>query len=255
MLGHQLVDTVFQPIVCLRTGTSLGFESLGRGSHLGLSPNPSELFDLAERCQLAAELSRSFRLVAIREACRLPGLPRLFFNLHPDEMANERLLDSLAEIVAILGDGKRMVLEVHEDVVADPATMRRLRECLQPLGVGLAYDDFGSGQARLAELADAPPDFVKLDMKLVRKIDCSRPRQELVQALTHVCNDLGVQVIAEGIETLEEAQACLVLGCAFGQGFLFGRPRPASAFIKRKQATTCRIPIGPLKQARNSENS
>ena len=72
--------------------------------------------------------------------------------------------------------GQRMVLEVHEGVVTDLPTMHWLRDQLNDLGVGLAYDDFGAGQSRLTELAEVPPDFIKLDMSLIRGIDLAEAR-------------------------------------------------------------------------------
>ena len=95
----------------------------------------------------------------------------------------------------------------------------------------MAYDDFGAGQARLHELAEAPPNFIKLHLTLIRDIHQSHARQELVQALNHVSKDLGVDLIAEGIETEEEAAVCRGLGCRFGQGYLFGRPQSV-AFLQ-----------------------
>jgi EAL domain-containing protein (putative c-di-GMP-specific phosphodiesterase class I) len=249
MLSQHLVSTVFQPIVALDTLALLGYECLGRGVHSQLTSNPGELLALAEKCQLAADLSRSFRLIGVKEAARLQGRPRLFFNLHPTEMVNDRLLNSLGEAVAILGKDQRMVMEVHENIVADTATLRRLSERLRQLGIGLAYDDFGAGQARLTELTEAPPDFIKLDMKLIRGIEGSRPRQEIVQTLARVCADLGVQLIAEGIETENEALVCQQLGCRFGQGFYFGRPQPATGLTPRKPSDTRRVPMAPFRTA------
>ena len=246
MLSQHLVSTVFQPIVTLDTHALLGYECLGRGVHSQLTTNPRELLALAEKCQLAAELSRSFRQVGVREAARLTGRPRMFFNLHPTEMVNDKLLNSLGDAVAILGAGQRIVMEVHENIVADTATLRRLSQRLRQLGIGLAYDDFGAGQARLTELTEAPPDFVKLDMKLIRGIESSKPRQEIIQALARVCSDLGVQIIAEGIETEEEALTCQQLGCGFGQGFYFGRPQPAGGLVPRKPSDTRRLPKPPV---------
>src|SRR5262249_4312675 len=119
-------------------------------------------------------------------------------------------------------------LEVHEDAVADSPSMRKLRDQLDELGIGLAYDDLGAGQARLQELIEVPPHFVKLHMSLIRGVDQEVTRQELIQALNPVMAKLGVQVLAEGIETEEEAAVCLRLGCHLGQGFLFGRPQPVA---------------------------
>jgi EAL domain-containing protein (putative c-di-GMP-specific phosphodiesterase class I) len=245
MLAQQLVSTVFQPIVALDTLALLGYECLGRGVHSQLTANPGELLALAEKCQLAADLSRSFRLVGVKEAARLNGRPRMFFNLHPTEMVNDKLLNSLGEAVAILGGGQRMVMEVHENIAADTATLRRLSQRLRQLGIGLAFDDFGAGQARLAELTEVPPDFVKLDMKLIRGIEQSKPRQEIVQSLARVCTNLGVQIIAEGIETADEASTCQQLGCRFGQGYFLGRPQPVGGLLARKRSDTRRLPRVP----------
>jgi EAL domain-containing protein (putative c-di-GMP-specific phosphodiesterase class I) len=247
MLNQHLVSAVFQPIVSLASGVVLGYESLGRGVHAELAESPSDLFDLAEKCQLAAELSRTFRQAGVKEATHLDSRLRLFFNLHPSELPNDSLLGSLCEAQQILGENRAIVLEVHENLVTDTASLIRLRARLNQLGIGLAYDDFGSGQARLAELAEVPPDFVKLDMKLIRDVDQSRPRQDLVLALARLCATLGVQLIAEGIESQEEATTCLQLGCQFGQGYLFGRPQPLPA-LSPSAGPTSRIPISALKE-------
>jgi len=92
-----------------------------------------------------------------------------------------------------------------------------------------------------------PPDFVKLDMKLIRDVDQSRSRQDLVLALSRLCANLGVQLIAEGIESQLEATTCMRLGVQYGQGYLFGRPQPLAA-LQPGTRSTSRIPIGPLKE-------
>jgi EAL domain-containing protein (putative c-di-GMP-specific phosphodiesterase class I) len=235
LLIQHSVSIVFQPIFHLESGEVLGYEALGRGAHEELSPNPCDLFRLAEHCKLAPELSRLFRLVAMEEAARLPEPGLVFFNVHPAEMAKDSLLNSLKEIPATFRAPGRMILEIHEDFVADMATMRRLRNHLKERGIGLAYDDFGAGQARLRELTEAPPDFIKLDMSLIRGIHVAKARQELVQALSRISGDLGVRLIAEGLEAREEADACRRLGCAFGQGYLLGRPLPVSQLAPSKK--------------------
>ncbi len=226
LLTHHHVRIVFQPIVDLQTQAVMGYETLGRGTHTELSTSPVDLFGLASQCNLARELSRTFRLAAVREAPRLPPAARLFFNIHPSEMNDEGLFESLRALKLGLHCDQQVVLEVHEGVVTDLGSMRRLREHLKALDIGLAYDDFGAGQARLSELAEVPPDFIKLDKCLIQGIETAPARQDLVRALTRVSADLGVATIAEGIETREEAAVCLALRCQYGQGFLFGRPQP-----------------------------
>jgi EAL domain-containing protein (putative c-di-GMP-specific phosphodiesterase class I) len=228
LLDQEAVRVLFQPIVELPTRVALGYEALGRGAHPQLMVSPTELFRLAEQCHLAPELSRLLRQISVREARALSTGARLFLNLHPAERPDENLLDSLAELQKSLRDGQKMVLEVHEEMITDIRKMQWLRQRLQGLGIELAYDDFGAGRARLAELAEAPPNFVKLDRSLVRGIDQAVSRQELIQALCRGITDLGIFLIAEGIETPAEARACRSLGCRYGQGFLLGHPQPAS---------------------------
>ncbi len=229
LLDQEAVAIVYQPIVDQETQETLGFEALGRSAHPNLSLNPGELFRLAEKCHLAADLSRLFRTISVQEAHGLPAKGRLFLNLHPAEPLDDTFVQSLCVLRDTLGADQRIVLEVHEGMVTDVRSMRWLRERLHESGIEVAYDDFGSGQARLAELAEAPPDFVKLDMSLVRGIDQATARQDLIHALNRGIRELGIELIAEGIETLAEAKVCRSLGCRFGQGYLFGYPQPASA--------------------------
>jgi EAL domain-containing protein (putative c-di-GMP-specific phosphodiesterase class I) len=228
LLERQSVLILFQPIFDLQTGELLGYEALGRSTHLELKTSASELFRLAEQCKLASELSDLLRRVSVEEARSLPGRARIFLNLHPTEILDEKFVGSLCELRDALRDDQKMVLEVHENMVTDLLIMRWLRDSLRQADIDLAYDDFGAGQARLTELVEVPPNFVKLDMKLVRGIDRASARQDLIQALSFGIRDLDVEVIAEGIETPGEADACRKLGCHFGQGFLLGRPQPAA---------------------------
>jgi EAL domain-containing protein (putative c-di-GMP-specific phosphodiesterase class I) len=225
LIKRRDVRVIFQPIVHLETVAVLGYEALGRSTHAVLNLKPTELFNLAEQCRLAPELSRLFQNVAVEEATRLPAHTQVFLNLHPAEMHDEWLVESARDLQSRLRPTQKLVLEVHEDAVADVGTLMELRNRLHELNIGMAYDDFGSGQSRLNELAEAPPNFIKLHLGLIRDIHQSHARQELVQALNHVSKDLGVDLIAEGIETAEEAEVCRSLGCRFGQGYLFGRPQ------------------------------
>ncbi|HEV3448150.1 MAG TPA: EAL domain-containing protein [Gemmataceae bacterium] len=233
LIKLRKVRVVFQPIVHMETQNLLGYEALGRSTHGKLATNPAELFQLADQCRLAPELSRLFRNVAVEESAALPRGARIFLNLHPSEKLDAELVESARVLQQKLRRGQVLVLEVHEDMVTDLETLRTLRGRLRELKIEMAYDDFGAGQARLEELAEASPDYVKLHMRLIRGIQESRTRQGLIQALNKLGQELGVKQIAEGIETPEEAKVCRSLGCRFGQGFLFGRPQ-AAALMKSK---------------------
>jgi EAL domain-containing protein (putative c-di-GMP-specific phosphodiesterase class I) len=232
LIARNSVLALFQPIVSLATRKTMGYEALGRGNHKELSASPKELLDLARRCSLEQDLSRTFRLAAVRTAVRLPGDGRLFLNLHPSEMGAPDFFEHLRKARTILRPGLQIVMEVHESAITDSRGLLLLREQLKQLNILLAFDDFGVGQTRLMELAEIPPDFIKLDMSLIRGIDVAEQRKDMVQILCRLIKERGVRVIAEGIETPDEARVCQSIGCQFGQGYLFGRPEPPQLFVE-----------------------
>ena len=152
--------------------------------------------------------------------------PALFLNVHPAELERPGLVPAVVEARA-KAPQLRMTLEVHEGALADLESVDRLRTQLSRSGVGIAYDDFGAGQARLLELAEVPPHYLKFDMSFVRGIDTApASRQRLLTSLVSVARDLLVYTVAEGVETAEEADVCMRIGFTHAQGFFFGRPRP-----------------------------
>jgi EAL domain-containing protein (putative c-di-GMP-specific phosphodiesterase class I) len=217
------VEMVFQPIVDLRTRSILAYEALARGTHPQLSANPATLLALAEQCDLVVEMSRMFARRAVMSSTHLPRGVKLFVNMHAQELTHPDLFDALSELAALAGD-RQVVLEIAEASVTDVSAMGKNREAFMSLGLQFAYDDFGAGQARLLELADIPPDYLKFDRAMIEGIEAATPRQEMVSALLRVVRRLGVRVIAEGVETELVAAICQRLGCDLGQGYLFGRP-------------------------------
>jgi EAL domain-containing protein (putative c-di-GMP-specific phosphodiesterase class I) len=111
--------------------------------------------------------------------------------------------------------------------------MRELRAVLNELNIGLAYDDFGAGQARLVELGEVPPDFLKFDIELIHEIDRASPeRQRMLASLVAIVKDLGIASLAEGVETEAEHAACRQMGFDFGQGYLYGKAELAQKFAE-----------------------
>ena len=224
----KAVTAVFQPIVRLDDKVRVAYETLGRVTIEQGRYSIGETLRIAGERGQAAQLSRLIRDVALPDMRRLPERPiSVFFNLHPAEMGDlEELGNQLSKVANGLDADQTAVLEIHEGAVTDAATMRKIREQTRDLKMGLAYDDFGAGQSRLMELVEVPPDYLKLDMSLVRDIDRSPKRQDLVRALISVVSDLGIAVLAEGIERGEEGETCRQLGCSLGQGYFLGRPAP-----------------------------
>ena len=223
LFEREAVRTVFQPIVALDTRQVMAFEALGRGTHPDLPDRPTPLLELADRCQASIQLSQLWRRHALADAERLAEPTTIFLNVHPAEIRDPDFLLGLPRLDPAARH--RFVVEITESCVADVALMRQIREGVHALGYGFAYDDFGAGQARLLELTDVPPDFLKLDRGVIEGVDQLMPRRHLVRALVRLVSDLGVRVIAEGVEDEATARTCEALGCHLGQGFFFGAPR------------------------------
>jgi EAL domain-containing protein (putative c-di-GMP-specific phosphodiesterase class I)/CheY-like chemotaxis protein len=227
LLEQGLVCPLFQPMVSLVDGTIAGFELLSRGTLEGAEALPTELFSIAERLGRELELSELFRTAGLRHAERISGQPLLFLNTHPAEIrAPDELMESLAK-ARQRHASIRLVLEIHEAAVAEPADLRHLRHALRELEIQIAFDDFGTGQSRLLELAEVPPDFVKFDMRFVRDLHMAPVRRrDILHSLVRLTRDSGIVPIAEGIETAEEARACQAVGFELAQGYHLGLPTP-----------------------------
>jgi EAL domain-containing protein (putative c-di-GMP-specific phosphodiesterase class I) len=226
LLRERQVTTVFQPIVLLSRGTVAAYEALGRGCHPQLPESPLELLRIAESIGVEGELSRLFRHEAVELCASRPDLPTVFLNTHPIELARPGLLESLEDLRAVCPQ-LDLALEIHESVLTRPAAIAELRALLLERNIALAYDDFGAGQARLLELAEAPPHYLKFDRRFVHEIDqAPAAKRRLLHSLLSLARELLVKTVAEGIETASEARACAELGFTHGQGFHIGRPRP-----------------------------
>ncbi len=232
MVGSDSVWAVFQPIVRLTDRRVVGYEALGRGLLDGVETPADSLFAIAEVSGKEVELSELFRSQQLEDAGQLPGDPEIFLNTHPAELRSERtLVESLTNWRVSHGFLPRLCIEIHEAAAIDLGLLGGLRKMLDSIDANVAFDDFGTGQPRLFELAEISPRYVKFDRGWVRDLDrASARRAELVSTLTDMVLGLGITPIAEGVERCEEAEACVDLGFELAQGFYLGRPARASAF-------------------------
>jgi EAL domain-containing protein (putative c-di-GMP-specific phosphodiesterase class I) len=229
LIEQRAVTMAYQPIVTLPGSKAIAYEALGRGRLEGLPESPIELFDLAGDLGpgAQAELSRLFRRRAVELVLDRPEPPALFLNTHPVEFEMPGLLESLEELRS-LAPHVDLVLEVHESALDRNDFITWLRDRLLEINVGLAYDDFGAGQAHLYELAQAPPLYLKFDRKFVTGLhQAPTSMQRFVASLVAAARELLVKTVAEGVETAEEAAACARAGFLAAQGYHFGRPAPA----------------------------
>ena len=226
LLQHSLIKPLFQPIVSADEKRVTGLELLGRGCHPDLSELPEPLFTLAEQLGRAVELSEALREVGVKAWAESSyATVPLFMNTHPRELNDcARLVGSL-QTLRDQHPGLPLVLEIHEQAVTDQDTLNHLNSALQRINIGLAYDDFGAGQARLLELLNVPPYAVKFDIALIRDLDkLPRQRQEMIGLLVTLVKKGQTRALAEGVSHPGELAICQQLGFDLIQGFACGKP-------------------------------
>jgi EAL domain-containing protein (putative c-di-GMP-specific phosphodiesterase class I)/ActR/RegA family two-component response regulator len=219
--GVSLRWMAFQPIVQWREQRVFGYEALLRSDE-PLMKNPADILDAAERLGRLHELGRAVRASVAAAAPKAPDGVRLFVNVHSADLNDEDLYSAEAPLSKI---ASRVVLEVTEraslyGVKSVPSCVARLKA----LGYQLAIDDLGSGYAGLTSFTQLEPAIAKIDMALVRGIDADSRRQSIVRSMKQLCDELGILVIVEGVETPEERDTLADLGCDLLQGFLFASP-------------------------------
>ncbi len=220
----QPYSFAYQPIVDTRNRRIESFEALVRG--------PAGESASSVMSRLDADALRQFdidaRLRAITLASQLQLAVRLNLNLLPDsvEAAGGTALTSTVDMATIAGlKVEQLVLEVSEcDVIKDSTSFVARANLCRALGVRFAIDDFGAGYSGLNLLADFQPEQVKLDMLLVRDVHRRGPRQAITRGVLRTCEDLGIEVVAEGVETLDEYRWLADEGIHLFQGYLFAKP-------------------------------
>jgi EAL domain-containing protein (putative c-di-GMP-specific phosphodiesterase class I) len=225
----------YQPIVRLPDQACIGYEVLGRSRLFGLQM-PAQMFLAAAQLNMEAELSEVFRMRGVQVGSDFPSGINLFLNTHPKELGPSRLYTSL-RLLREADPNRTLTLEIHEGAVTNIDTIRELSVVLNDLNIHLAFDDFGVGEARLLELAEIRPDYLKFDMKLTNNIHAaSAKRQELVALFARMLNDLGINTLAEGIETMECHETICQMGFKFAQGYYYGRPEAISRYVPNTTA-------------------
>ena len=230
LINNPAVRPDFQPIVRLEDGLLVAYEALSRSQLIGLE-TPAKMFRVAAQRASTQQLSEVCRFEAMRLASLLGYDRQYYLNTHPSELDTEQPIKSLEELRSSF-PRLPIVLEVHESAVTSANYLKELKAALTELNVGLAYDDFGSGQARLMELAEVPPDVLKFDINIIQGLPtASDQRKSTVESLIKIARDLNVVPLAEGVETEEEAVACFELGFELAQGYLYGRPERVTHWL------------------------
>ena len=217
-LSAREYHSVFQPIVALESLAVVGYEALTRFAD---GTRPDIRFTEAASVGLGHDYELATLGAALTAASNLPGDAFLTLNMSPG-----LVLESGRRLGKLVGTtSRRLVIELTEHIPVDDYVA--LREAIGKLGgVELAVDDAGAGYASLRHILELRPTFAKLDISLVRGIDADELRQAMAAGLVYFALSSGCHLIAEGVETEDEASALRRLGVEFAQGYLFGRPEP-----------------------------
>ena len=215
----------FQPIVRSGDGSVFGYEALLRCDEPSMA-SPLRLLAAAEVLGRVKDVGRAVRgLVAGTMLEHRDRLEAIFVNLHPSELQMDLLAEAAEPLLAV---ARRVVLEVTERASLDRgAKLDEELRLIRERGYRVAVDDLGQGYAGLSSLTSLRPDIVKIDMSLVRDVHRAPLKRDIVAALVEMAKRLGIIVVAEGIETVDERDTVVDLGCDLLQGYLFAKPGPA----------------------------
>ena len=240
IIAESRINPVFQPIFDLSTRDVVAFEALSWGPPGSGFEDGESLFSFAERADLLLPLERVCRRRILEEARPIRGRQLLFINLSPAAASDREFLEGAFEILVrqMRFEPSRIVLEItertyalHHDLFKDVIVELR-RE-----GFRIAVDDMGTGYASFSSLAEIEPDYLKFDSVFVHEIHRHKIKRDLLDAMLSFARKTDTEVIAEGIETLEELDTLIELGVPLGQGFLLARPKPmaeALTFVREE---------------------
>lgn len=227
IVAGQRLGAVYQPIVDLSSGAIMAWEALARGPQDSPFHSPSVLFDFAEEAGQVFHLERACREAAIRDLGGLGPDQRLFLNIHPRTLVSPDF--SPGETLGLLERSgmspRQVVFEITErHCVKDFTLFHRTLEHYRSQGYQVAVDDVGTGYSGLWSIAEIRPDFLKIDMSLVRNIDTNPVKRALLETFVAFADKIGCRLIAEGVETVGELSTLVHLGVHYGQGYHLSRP-------------------------------
>jgi EAL domain-containing protein (putative c-di-GMP-specific phosphodiesterase class I) len=229
MLDDHRLTTVFQPIVSTGDPAAVfGREALMRG--LGRNASvlyPGYILDVARACGMLAQVDHAAREATIKALANGAVAERVFINICPGTAHDPvEAVDTTVRLIDAAGIARqRVVFEVTEaDHTINLDMLRRILGAYRDAGFGVALDDVGAGYSSLNLVHQLRPDYIKLDMELVRGVDTDRVRRAIVASIQRMCEDLGITLVAEGIETAFEYRTLRDLGVDLLQGYLFARP-------------------------------
>lgn len=231
IIANKEIKTVFQPIISLNNGSVLGHEALSRITHESEIGNPEMLFKVAGEYNKLWELERLCRTKSLESAYEFmipPYSKKLFLNVNPsimhDESFKEGWTQEFLQKYRIVPNN--IIFEITErNVITDMAGFRSTIEHYKRQNYRIAIDDAGAGYSGLNLISDVNPNYIKLDMNLIRGIDKDNLKYALVRGMVELSKVSSIYLIAEGIETYEELTTLINLGVQYGQGYYIQKPQ------------------------------
>jgi diguanylate cyclase (GGDEF)-like protein len=236
-VDQNQLDLYYQPLVDTNNREVIAFEALLRWHHpvRGLIP-PVDFVPIAEETGLIVEIGEWALRRACEEATRWPDTIRVSVNLSPIQFERGNLYQAVVNALSHSGLApQRLELEITEGVLLrDEINTRAILHNLRALGVRIALDDFGTAYASLSYLRSFPFDKIKIDRSFVRDLDIGKRKdcEAIIQAVAGLGRQMQISTVAEGIETLDQAQTVTAAGCNELQGFYFSKPVPAADVSK-----------------------
>src|SRR6478735_2953489 len=217
----------YQPIVGVADGSVYGYEALLRSDEPQLLL-PRAMLKAAEKVRRIHDVGRAVRAAVASDIDSMPHASAFaFLNIHPEDLLDPALYLPSAPLTRV---AQRVVLELTDRASLDAVSDARERvERLRGLGFRVAIDDLGAGQGDSGTFAQLEPEFVKIDLSVIRGVDKDPSKQKMVQALVRLCHNMGKTVIAEGVENAGERDTLVETGCDFLQGYFLGSPAPLQA--------------------------
>ncbi|WP_371379901.1 EAL domain-containing protein [Sporomusa aerivorans] len=257
LLLNRSVTTYFQPIISIRQHTVTGYEALSRGidAYTGATIMPNILFPLA---------AESSRLVALDRLCREKAFETfnmsaakheraiLFLNLETS-IIDSGVVGSGHLINSCLKNGinpASVAIEINESKVHDLKALETFIQSHKQYGFLFALDDVGNGHSNLDRILQVKPDIIKIDRCLVSNINQDYYKQEIFKCLAHLGKKVGSQIVAEGIETEDEALTALQLGADMLQGYYFAKPVPVTDILPQSLESKIRLIASLFKTCR-----
>lgn len=227
LLINKRVKALYQPILSLKSGKVLGWEALIRGPSDSNFHKPQDIFDFAAKQGVLFAVERICREKSIATVGEFAPRQVLFLNIHPQTLCDPDFVEGVTlKLLREFGlIPQQIVFEITEKHnIKDFQACRDVVSHYRNQGYRIAIDDVGAGFSGLQAVAEMCPDFIKIDMSLVRNLDSDPIRRAVIDSLIYLAEKINCRVIAEGIETESEMNTLLMMGAHYGQGYYISRP-------------------------------